>query len=232
MFSLNKWLCRNARLTEGQATRLKNWQALAKGEGRADCASARFVVLDVETSGLNLSRDRLIAIGAVAIVDGKIDLKDSFEVVLQQTASSSKANILIHGIGGSAQSQGKLPADALLDFLEFVGKSPLVAFHVTFDQTMLCRALRQFLGFTFKSEWLDLAYVAPGLHPAQRLHALDDWLIFFQIQNDARHHALADAVSTAQLLLILIHVAQLQNINNYAGLQSVEKNQRWISWQG
>ncbi len=232
MFWIDRWWRRPIRLTDVQATRLKNWQALPKSQTQHPFDAARLVVLDVETTGLNLVKDKLIAIGAVAVVLGKVDLSDSFEVVLQQNQASSKANILIHGIGSSAQTGGQLPADALLDFLDFLGSSPLVAFHVTFDQTMLCRALRQFLGLSFKSHWLDLAYVAPGLHPEKRLHALDEWLNLFHIQHDARHNALADAVSTAQLLMILIHVAMQQNILNYAGLQSVEKNQRWVSWQG
>ncbi len=229
---INNWLGTAPPLTTAQAARLKNWQILPKGESKTAWTAARFVVVDVETSGLNLSKDHLIAIGAVAVVNGKIDLNDSFEVVLQQHAVSSKANILIHGITGSVQVNGKQPIDALLDFLEFLGKAPLVAFHVTFDQTMLCRALRQYLGLQFKHDWLDLAYVAPGLHPEQRFHALDDWQTFFRIQNSARHNALADAVSTAQLLMVLISVAAQQDINNYVGLQSVEKNQRWVSWQG
>lgn len=232
MFWFNRWFKRSVQLTDTQAARLAAWQALPRSQTKYTFEAARLVVLDVETTGLNLVKDRLIAIGAVAVDLGKMKLNDSFEAVLQQNQASSKENILIHGIGGVEQTSGQLPADALLDFLEFLGSSPLVAFHVTFDQTMLCRAMRQFLGLKFKRDWLDLAYVAPGLHPEKRLHALDDWLNFFQIHHDARHNALADAVSTAQLLMTLIHVAKQQDIQSYTALQSVEKNQRWVSWQG
>ncbi len=109
--------------------------------------------------------DSLISIGAVAVVNGQIVLDDSFSVVLQQRESSRKENILIHGISGSAQREGVLPADALLAFLGYLGKSPLVAFHVAFDETMIRRALRQYLGISFKRPWLDLAYVLPALYP-------------------------------------------------------------------
>lgn len=232
MLWLDKLLGRAPTLTPQQQQRLQAWRALPSVSLKTPWEESRYVVVDVETSGLNLIKDRLIAIGAVAVVAGKLSLEESFEVVLQQNTASSKANILIHGISGSVQTNGKAPVDALLDFLEFLGKSPLVAFHVTFDQTMLCRSIRQFLGYELKHEWLDLAYLAPGLHPGKRFHSLDDWQGFFNIRNSARHNALADAVSTAQLLLILANVAAQQNIPHYAGLQSVEKNQRWVSWQG
>lgn len=232
MLWLDKILGRTPQLTAQQQQRLQAWRALPAADLKTPWRESRYVVLDVETSGLNLNKDRLIAIGAVAVVQGKIALRENFDVVLQQDIASSKANILIHGISGSVQINGQAPADALLDFLEFLGNSPLVAFHVTFDQTMLCRAIRQFLGYQLKHEWLDLAYVAPGLHPGKRFHSLDDWQGFFNIRNSARHNALADAVSTAQLLMILANVAAQQQIEHYAGLQSVEKNQRWVSWQG
>jgi DNA polymerase-3 subunit epsilon len=218
-------------LNEPQAQRLRNWRVISPPSKVTPLEGSRFIVVDVETSGLNLASDRLIAIGAVAVVNGRLDLNDSFEVVLHQPVASSKDNILIHGIGASAQQDGLEPAAALLAFLEYLGKDALVAFHVTFDATMLRRAMRKFLGFDFKHPWLDLAYAVPGLYPAQakQFRALDDWLSFFRIQNSARHNALADAVSTAQLFMITLKQARQHNITTYQGLQELEKAQRWIN---
>ena len=83
-------------------------------------------------------------------------------------------------------------------FLEFLGKDPLIAFHVTFDQTMIRRACKEYLGLDFKHHWVDLAYIAPALHPElkNRHRALDDWIGHFGIKNFARHSALADSVAT------------------------------------
>ncbi len=217
-------------LTEAQTVRLNAWQTIPRGAAPHPLQRSRFVVVDVETSGLNLAKDKLIAIGAVAIVDGQIALHDSFEMVLQQASSSSKQNILIHGIGGEIQIEGQAPAEVLLAFLQYLQKDPLIAFHVTFDETMLCRAITQYLGFTFKHDWLDLAYVAPVLYPqqAQQLHSLDDWLRQFQIHNYARHNALADAVSTAQLFLLSSRAAVQKNISCFEDLRHIEKNQRWL----
>lgn len=220
-------------LTPQQRERLANWRMLPEVSRRSRLDSTRFVVLDVETSGLNLARDRLIAIGAVAVTNGRIDMADSFEVVLQQTESSSHENILIHGIGGSAQRNGVPPVDALLDFLDYMQQSPLVAFHVTFDETMICRALRQHLGLNFHHDWLDLAYAMPGLFPerSRQLRVLDQWLSHFDIVNPAPHNAVADAVCTAQLFLAAINQARQKHIDNYQGLMHLEKAQRWVSWQ-
>lgn len=227
---LEKLRGRNIKLSDQQVARLKAWRELPRSETPKKLDSSRFVVVDVETSGLNLAKDNLIAIGAAAIINGKIAMEDSFEMVLQQASSSNKQNILIHGISGDTQTEGQAPEEVLLAFLEYLQNDPLIAFHVTFDKSMLCRAIKQHLGFVFKHDWLDLAYATPGLYPqqARQFRALDDWLNHFHIQNYARHNALADALSTAQLFMVVSKTARQKKIVDYQTLQRVEKAQRWL----
>ncbi len=223
---LQRWFAPQPRLSPQQAERFASWRALPEIERTATFDQTRLVVVDVETTGLNLMTDTLISIGAVAVINGRIAMADSFSVVLQQRESSRKENILIHGISGSVQRDGMLPVDALLAFLDYLGKSPLVAFHVAFDETMIRRAMREYLGITFKHPWLDLAYVLPALYPGLiRDHrALDDWANHFDIRNDDRHNALADALVTAQLLLVAIAQARsAHGASNYDDLRKLER---------
>jgi DNA polymerase-3 subunit epsilon len=216
-------------LTPAQAQGLARWRALPKPDLRAPLETSRCVVVDVETSGLNPARDRLIAIGAVAVDGKQISLTDTFEVILHQSTPSSHANILVHGIGGTAQAAGREPVQALLDFFDFVGAAPLVAFHAWFDETAIRRAMQQHLGIDFNRPWLDLAYLAPALHSelAPRLKSLDDWAAHFDIGNFARHSALADAYATAQLLLVLMNgYPRSSGALSYADLMKQEKSQR------
>lgn len=197
----------------------------------ADIAHDRIVVVDVETSGLSLIDDHLIAIGAIAIHAGRIVYADSFDVLLRQDVASDKANILVHGIGGTAQRSGLPPEEALLAFLEYLDGAPLFAFHVAFDETMLRKSCRKFLGFDFRHSWVDLAYLLPEIFPQQRkkCHALDDWLARFSIINDERHNALSDALATAQLGLMVLHGAKIKGMMSFKTLQQMEKSQRWLS---
>lgn len=212
-------------LTAAQESRLQVWRALPGPDARQPFAASRLVVVDVESSGLDVRKDCLIAIGAVAVVNGRIVLADSLDIVLQQRQISGKDNILIHGIGGEAQRQGMPPAEALLAFLEFLGKSPLIAFHVAFDQSMIGRALKDYLGFRFEHAWADLAYVAPELYPqlARRYRSLDQWMEFFHIGNYARHSALADALATAELLLALRPRLAERQATSFQGLRDMER---------
>jgi DNA polymerase III subunit epsilon len=228
MIWLTSFFGKKQELTQHQAQRLAAWQGLPPPRPNQLIRESRCVVVDVESSGLNISRDHLIAIGAVAVVNGRVQLDDSLEIVLQQAQVSAKDNILIHGIGGTAQREGVAPADALLTFLEYLGKDPLIAFHVAFDESMISRALKTFLGLNFRHEWADLAYIAPALYPqlARSHRSLDDWMRLFQIGNYARHNALADALSTAELLLALRQKLEARNAASLRGLKALERERR------
>lgn len=196
----------SAALTPEQNARLDAWRKLPLPDATRSHFQTRYIVADVETSGLNMVKDHLISIGAVGVSNGMINPLDAFEVVLRQDIVSTHDNILIHGIGGSAQRDGVDPADALLLFLEYVGKSPLVAYHAEFDQRFIARAMKRFLGATIELQWIDIAWVLPEIF-RERIDAqvaLDDWLQQFDIENIQRHNAVSDAYATAKLLQVAI----------------------------
>lgn len=214
-------------LTPAEAARLAAWQALPATELGRPWQTMRMVVVDVESSGLNVNRDRLIAIGAIAIDHGVIQMDDSLEIVLRQDRVSGKDNILIHGIGGEAQREGVPPVEALLTFLEYLGRDPLLAFHVAFDSHMISKALRQTLGLRFDHPWADLAYIAPALLATQsgRRRSLDQWMQHFGISNYARHSALADAFATAELMLALAPHLRRRQIDSFQQLRDT-----YLAW--
>jgi DNA polymerase III subunit epsilon len=187
-------------------------QPLARWLGRAAPAGAptRWAVVDVETSGLDAHRDRLLAIAAVAVETGGerpcIQVGDSFEVVLRQAddhAAPDKANILLHGIGVGAQRAGVEPAAALEAFERWLAGSPLVAFHAAFDETMIQRHAQAVLGRRLPNAWVDLAMVAPVVAPKVRAKSLDEWMGAYGIECAVRHQAAADTTATAELMLKL-----------------------------
>lgn len=197
---------RAVRLSPDQQAALDRWRGRAKPDMEHPHFRTRYVVVDVEASGLHMAKDRLISIGAVAVAGGTICASDAFEVILRQDEVSTHANILIHGIGGSAQREGVDPPDALLQFLDYAGKAPLVAYHALFDQTMIAQAMQEYLGFDFDATWIDLAWVMPELY-RERFDGqvdLDDWLQQFGIENIQRHNAVSDAYATAKLLQVAI----------------------------
>lgn len=213
-------------LSEG----LDAWKKQAPADLGSNHYRTRYVVVDVEASGLNMRKDRLISIGAVAVSHGMIDAADAFEVVLRQDEVSSHANILIHGIGGSAQRDGLEPAEALLSFLRYIGRAPLVAYHAEFDQAMIEGAMQRYLGEKIPLPWIDLAWVMPELfrEKIDRQVVLDEWLNLFSIENILRHNAVSDAYATAKLLQVAQARAVEMGKDSAKVFMDIEKARRWL----
>jgi DNA polymerase-3 subunit epsilon len=194
---------------------------------RTPLAAVRWVVVDCETSGLDPARDRLLALGAVALRDGRVLPAESFSALLRQEAPSAPENILVHGIGAQAQRAGRPAQEVLAEFGAFLGEGAPVAFHAAFDAQVLARAAPG----RMPRRWLDLAALAPALYPqrAAQCRALDDWLAAFGIPPQARHDALGDAFAAAQLLLVLLGEARRQGIATRERLEAAARDARWLA---
>lgn len=203
------------------------------GIGQSRPEPNRWVVLDVETTGLDPHSDRLLAIAAIAIEVGpgfarpSIILGDSYEAVLKQEFASDKDNILVHHIGAGVQKKGRPAIEVLEEFRPWVGNSPLLAFHAPFDQSMVQRAYKRFGLEPLTNDWIDIEPLAAisGLKPGAR--ALDDWLTFFGIECAVRHQAAADTLATCELLLCLWSSIQ-REANSLRELKALAKNGAWI----
>ena len=205
-----------------------SWLARLLGRGETAAGAERWVVLDVETSGMNIASDALISIGAVAVVGGRVRPGDSLEYVVRQSQASSRENILVHGVGRAAQLSGVDPAQAVERFLDYVGRAPLIAFHAPFDRGFLARAIKTYVNTPFDNPWLDLAELAPAVDPKARLKSLDEWLGRYSIPVSARHSAAADAFATALLATRLLPEAARQGAKSFSQLQSLARSAKWI----
>lgn len=225
-----RWFDRRVVLAGGARARLDAWRALPEPDLAAAGLEARCVVVDVESNGLDARRNHLIAIGAMAIESSRIVLDAGFSTVLRQETASDDANILVHRIGGSAQTGGVDSVEALLGFLEYIGKSPLVGYHAAFDEIMIAKSIRLSLGESFRRTWIDLAYLAPAMYSdkAAKMKGLDDWTAAFGIANYSRHNPLSDALATAQLHLVLCAQAAQKGLRTPGDLLEAAESQSWL----
>lgn len=183
---------------------------------RAPLDQARWVVIDCETSGLDAARDRLLSVGAVMVRDGAVVMDEFFEAGVRQENPSTRENIVVHGIGGDAQRGGRPLDEVMRELNAFLGEGLPVAFHAPFDAAVLRRH-----GLATRAKWLDLAALAPALFPQKGKadSPLEHWLAAFGIAPRARHDALGDAFTTAQLLLVALSEAERQRVETVEALR-------------
>jgi DNA polymerase-3 subunit epsilon len=214
-----------------------SWRGWLRGwRGRAAAVDeTRWVVLDVETSGLDPQRDQLLAIAAIAVrVDWaarrlSVMPGDSFEVVLRQSeVATARDNILLHGIGLQRQREGEPMADGLRAFAGFAGSSPLLAFHAPFDQAMIGRFVQAHLQTPLPNRWVDIEQLCAVTHEKVRARALDEWLAHFGIVCANRHQAAADTLAECELLLRIWPQMAVQ-CASWRDVEKLAAQQRWIA---
>jgi DNA polymerase-3 subunit epsilon len=116
-------------------------------------ARLRFVVLDSETTGLNSATDRIITIGAVAVIDGEIVLEDSFGALLKMERNTEA--VTVHGVTRDESQKGMDEAQALESFLDYLGDGVIVGHHIGHDIATFDAGYGRHWGFQLVNRSLD-----------------------------------------------------------------------------
>lgn len=173
--------------------------------------ACRYVVADLETTGFDLKQDRVVSIGAIRIVTGRIRLGDVFNEFVNPDRHISPSSIKIHGIVPDMVAEARPLEDVFDDFLQYVGVDILVAHHAGFEVHFLNRIMRGKYGFPLQNLILDTVPMCreilfkPGIrYPFgidldSKQCSLDNVAKVLGIQISRRHSALGDSLATAMI---------------------------------
>jgi DNA polymerase-3 subunit epsilon len=173
----------------------------------------RFVVLDSETTGLNPAVDRLVTIGAVAVLDGEILLEDAFSALIRIDRNTEA--VTVHGVTRDQARAGLEEAEALAAFLEYLRDGVIVGHHIGHDIETIDAALGRLWGGRLLNRSLDTMDLTLHLErdgalagrPPVRQFTLDSLCTMFDVVPHDRHTAAGDAFITAQVFLRLLRLA-------------------------
>jgi DNA polymerase-3 subunit epsilon len=173
----------------------------------------RFVVLDSETTGLDPRKDRLISIGAIAVVNHEILIEDSFEALLKVDYNSSA--VTVHGITREESRAGFDEPEALTLFLDYLRDGVIVGHHIGHDVETFNAAYLRHYGFQLPNSSLDtmdltLHLEQDGAFSSQQPiqgFSLDALCARFDIIPRDRHTAPGDAFITALVFQRLLRLA-------------------------
>ena len=156
-----------------------------------------YIVVDVETTGLNPARDRLLEIGAARILNGKVE--ETYQTFIDAGVEVPERITELTGITDEMRLSGKRPEQAIPEFLEFCGELPILGHNVSFDFGFLKQAAVN-QGLIFEREALDTLKIARKLLPDLPSRRLPDLCAYYQVDPGNSHRALDDALSTHFLL--------------------------------
>ena len=185
-----------------------------------------YLVLDIETSGLDSKQDHIVSFGWVCIHNGAIELDTARHIVLDSAQIGD--NVGIHMITDSdVQQQGKKQESVLRYLRHLLRERVLVMHHAPMELGFLKHAWQTETLPSFSVGWLDTLAIERtkanrSQQPVQdggfRLGACRER---YGLPDYQGHDALTDALATAELLLAQIAYqgrdCRLHDLNQMGG---------------
>ena len=184
-----------------------------------------FAVCDTELTGLNKRKDEIISIGAVRIVNLRIELDQTFHRYIRPVNINPNEATLIHRITPEKLKKADSAQEVLPQFIEFCDNSLIVGHFVGLDMYFLNKTARQVLGGSLSNPGIDTMRLARryqdrgsadhyGHHDHASSYTLDALAKEFGLPVFKPHDALEDALQTAYLFLFLVKKFRDGGINS------------------
>ncbi|HEY8409094.1 MAG TPA: exonuclease domain-containing protein [Gaiellaceae bacterium] len=168
---------------------------------------ATYVVVDLETTGLRPGSSHICEIGAVRVAG--LELADEFQTLVDPSERLSPAVAALTGLNDRMLRGAPRPSVAVQRFLAFAGDAVLVAHNARFDLSFLDREVERLTGSRLANPVVDTVPLARRLLAGRVPRAsLAHLAHFVGTSVEPCHRALPDAQATAEVLLVLIGLAQ------------------------
>jgi len=164
--------------------------------------ATKYVVISMETSGLDTEKDVIMSIAATSIVENRILLKDSFEIFIQhnEPLDSSLDNEFI-----TVSKVEKVTEEIAIETLiNYIGNSILIGHRIDFDIEMLNNALSRLKLGKLKNEAYDIEAMFNKIADTnEKKYALEEMSTSLNMTISNRNSVADDAYSIAILFLKL-----------------------------
>lgn len=159
-----------------------------------------YVAVDLETTGLDPKRDKIIEIGALRVVDGEI--KERYETFVNPYRKLKEQIVTLTGITDSQVETAPGIKEVIGEFLDFAGNLPILGHHVIFDYSFLKRAAVN-EGHSYEANGVDTLKLSRKFMPSEAKKNLKAACEYFGVEQSSVHRALADSQAAHQLFQIM-----------------------------
>lgn len=178
-------------ISQGFSKAAKFHRARTAGMTHKRKNSMRYVIVDIETDGLDAKRNHILEIGAIRC-DGDNETRFTTLVTCDTPIPTNISQI--NGITNDLlQREGKEECEALASFQEFIGEDDLVGYHISFDIEFLRQAFKKYGLGNLKNRTHDLLHVVKKEQLFQKNYKLETSLQSYGINEKVPHRALGDA---------------------------------------
>lgn len=159
----------------------------------------KYVVLDIETTGLDVNNDKILEIGAIKVKNGKTD--ESFQTIIKTNVPKTITELT--GITQEQANEGVKVGEALIQLKEFVGNDLTVGYNIRmFDLRFIkMECLRNNVPMPIQ-RIADVLDLARKTYPNYSSYQLRDIARINNIQVGDKHRALLDCELCNKIYLL------------------------------
>lgn len=179
-----------------------------------------FVVFDLETTGFSATKDEVIEIGAVKVVDGKIC--ERYSSFVKPTIPIPERITELTGITDEMVKEAPEIETVLPEFIEFTKGSILVAHNAGFDYGFIKKKGGK-LHLPTEFTVVDTVNTARLLLPDLAKYTLDRLAKALKLPSFQHHRAVDDAEETAMIFERFIEMLEKKGIDNLDQLEKISK---------
>ena len=155
-----------------------------------------YIALDLETTGLNPAKDRILEIGAVKVRGGQI--QETYETLVNPGVRISGRIEELTGITNQMAAGGMDTRTAVAGLVEFCEDLPLLGHNILFDYSFVKQNAVN-LNLEFEKEGIDTLKIARTLFPDMEHRSLQALCCYYRISQERAHRAASDALSAMEL---------------------------------
>ncbi|MGY6172362.1 3'-5' exonuclease [Candidatus Mycoplasma pogonae] len=166
-----------------------------------------YVVVDIETTGLDPSRDKITEIGAIKYVNGEEAARFSS---LLNTGTSLIPHFILKktGITNEMVQNAPHPKEVLQKFLDFIGDARIVGYNITnFDQKFLIYNIEKHLSKKISFKTIDVLVLSRKFFSLSN-YRLETVSKNLNISNPNAHRALGDCWTTNEVFKSILKIAK------------------------
>ncbi len=153
------------------------------------------VVVDVETTGLDYTKEKIIEFAGVKLVNGKV--KEEFQTLINPHQHIRKSSMAIHGITEEMLEGQPDEEEIYPKIFEFIGDAPIIAHNAIFDFSFLNRTHKRLYGTPLENRYIDSQFMFKEVYPSCESCGLECLMNTFKVDFTTRHRAMADAMGLA-----------------------------------
>ena len=160
----------------------------------------RIIIFDVESTGLDVTKDEVIQIAAIELKEGIV--VQSFERFIKPSNLVGDS-ALVHGFSDEfLETHGQSASDVFQEFLQFIDGALLIGHNVQYDLKIV-RSHMNRVGLSCDTivGYCDTLDIVRRLYPNLKNHKLDTVSDFIGVEHEPTHNAMDDILATKDVLV-------------------------------